>query len=74
MSGKTAGRQSRRILMTLVLSVGFIAIWNPDGLLSLIFVPIKLRRSEQNIFILLMTGLGFWAAVFSGALEVCRVL
>lgn len=35
--------------MTLVLFVGFIAIWNLVVLLSLLFVPIKLRRSEQNI-------------------------
>lgn len=59
--------------MTLVLFVGFIVIRNLDGLLSLGFVPIKLRRNEQNIFTLLMNGLGFRAAVFSGALKVCGV-
>lgn len=60
--------------MTLVLFVGFIVIWNLDGLLSLLFVPIKLRRSEQNIFTLLMNALGFWGTVFSGVSEICRVL
>lgn len=54
--------------MTLVLFEGFIEIW------SLIFVPIKLSRNEQNIFTFLMNGLGFMAAVFIGALEVCGVL
>lgn len=59
--------------MTHVLFEGFTEIQNLDGFLSLIFVPIKLSRSEQNIFTLLMNGLGFRAAVFSGALEVCGV-
>lgn len=60
--------------MTLALFERFIEIWSLDGFLSLIFVPIKLSRSEQNIFTLLMNGLLFRAAVFSGALEVCGVL
>lgn len=57
--------------MTLVLFVGFIAIWNLGGLLSLLFVPIKLRRSEQNI---VNECSGLRATVFSGVSEICGVL